>query len=287
MERKFFTSHNEYSLNPPHRVSYIEWGDHKNSKILTCVHGLSRNARDFDFIAQALQNEYRIICVDVVGRGESQRLENKAGYNYQTYVADILNLLDHLEISKTDWLGTSMGGIIGMLISSEYSELINKLILNDIGPYLPAEPLKRINKYVALLPAFDSRSLAEEVLRFNLQTFGISNPLHMQHMCDISIKEQKDGTFAFNYDPGIVSAPNPETEFNPVNLWHIWYKIKIDLPIFILRGKMSDVLLKDTALEMLNTKTNIKMEEFDRIGHAPALLDPHQINLIANWLKNG
>ena len=119
-----------------HRVAYTEWGDANNPRVLMCVHGLSRNGRDFDALAEAMQDRYRVICPDIVGRGESEWLQHSADYNYPQYLADMNALIARLNVSSVDWVGTSMGGLIGMMLAAQPGAPIQKLVMNDVGPYI-------------------------------------------------------------------------------------------------------------------------------------------------------
>ena len=151
-------SRNYRALGPHgfHRVHYTEWGDPDNPKVLICVHGLTRTGRDFDFLATALQYEYRVICPDVVGRGQSDWLSDKSDYTYPLYVNDMAMLLARIDADRIDWIGTSMGGLIGLFLASYPGSPIHKLVINDIGPRIPAAGLQRVAAYVGQVVAFDS-----------------------------------------------------------------------------------------------------------------------------------
>ena len=127
-----------------HRMAYWEWGDPANRDVLVCVHGLSRQGRDFDVLAQALVDRYRVVCPDVVGRGESDRLADPAGYQIPTYVADMVTLVARLDVEQVDWVGTSMGGLIGMALGGLPNTPIRKMVLNEVGPHIEPVALQRI-----------------------------------------------------------------------------------------------------------------------------------------------
>jgi len=265
-----------------HRLAYTEWGDTSNPNCVFCVHGLSRNSRDFDYLASALSTDYRVVCIDIVGRGKSQWLSDKSHYNYQTYVQDSLALLDHLGMDQVHWIGTSMGGIIAMLVAQQQAERINKLILNDIGFLIPAKSLKRIIEYVGNVAPFDDREHAIEALRVKLSTFGIKDPAHWQHIFDHGIVADKDGKSIFNYDPAIIQPVDPDVEIEDINLEPAWETVTC--PTLIIRGGMSDVLLAETAKTMESSRKNVTLMEFPNIGHAPMLMDEQQIAVIKDWL---
>lgn len=285
-----------------HIIFYCEWGDIKNKDIVVCVHGLSRNSRDFDYLARGLAEKYRVICIDIAGRGKSEWLSNKLGYDYETYVADVLDLLHSLGIKHVNWVGTSMGGIIGMIIASKHHKLIKKLVLNDIGPVISGQAIERILRYVGSSHAFKTKADAEKSLRERMSTFGVVKEEHWRHIAKHSIIRKLDGKYMFAYDPAIVPIPKllqklkfllvkivPSKKhaiFKRVDLHDIWEKITC--PILVLRGKESDILTKEVAEEMIESKKkSIKMVEFEGVGHAPMLMDEVQISVVKKWLAKG
>lgn len=269
------------------KFAFREFGDINNPRVVFCVHGLSRNARDFDRLATALSSRYRIICPDMAGRGESDWLDDKNGYNYITYISDIGSLLLHLKITQVDWVGTSMGGIIGMMIASQQPLLIKRMVINDIGSVVSAEGLKRILSFVGRKTVFDSRQEAMDALRFYLQPFGITLESDWEYMCDISFRQQPDGRYQFNYDPEItkpfkdaaIAANNVVTDIDLSMAWNM-----VQCPVLLLRGSESDILSAATAQSMLKRVQPTKLVEFPSVGHAPALLCPEQIKVITDWL---
>lgn len=268
-----------------HQIAYTEWGDSSNPKVLVCVHGLTRNSRDFDHLASALEQDYRVLCIDVAGRGKSEWLSNPTHYNYVTYVADILALLKHLEITQVDWVGTSMGGLIAMVLAAGYPDIIGKLVLNDIGPFIPALTLRRISRYVAVTPEFSDLEGVEKHLRTILAPFGIKQDAHWRHISEHSIIKKENGRLILAYDPAIASAfksPANNHEIVDIDLWAFWEKITAK--VLVLRGALSDALLAETAAKMTITGPRAKVVEFDGIGHAPALMEDDQIKVVKEWL---
>ncbi len=281
-----------------HILFYCEWGDPKNTNIVICVHGLSRNSRDFDYLAGELADKYRVICIDVVGRGKSEWLGDKSMYDYETYVADVIKLFDHLGISRINWVGTSMGGIIGMIVASRYPHIITKLVLNDIGPLIPGSAIERILSYVGSSYQFHNKIDAERALRTRLATFGINKEEHWKHLVKYSIIKKLNGKYIFTYDPEIVPTPKlvsklkgiftkiipgeKKSGFPDVNLYDIWNKITC--PILTLRGEKSDVLTEEVVEQMKTSKPNIEIVEFEGVGHAPMLMEEDQISVVKNWL---
>ena len=148
-----------------HRMVYYEWGERGNTKVLVCVHGLSRNGRDFDILAQALAGDYRVICPDVVGRGRSDWLRDPAGYTIPQYVADMMVLIARLDVETVHWLGTSMGGLIGMVLASLENTPVTRLLLNDVGPEISSASIRRIGEYIGRAPKFDTYDDAERYIR--------------------------------------------------------------------------------------------------------------------------
>lgn len=264
-----------------HHVSYVEWGDGANPEVLFCVHGLTRNSRDFDALAKVLSTRYRVICPDVVGRGKSDWLNDKSAYNYGTYIADMLALIESLSLKKLDWVGTSMGGLIGMTIAALHPGLIDKLVLNDIGPFVPAEALKRISKYVGKPPYFQDKAAAEAHMRVIFAPFGITDDGHWKHMVEHGVSECEGGKFRLSYDPAIAEVFAGK-EMQDVNLWGLWEKITART--LVLRGATSDILLPETARQMTMEGPKATLVEFTGVGHAPALMDDGQIAIINSWL---
>lgn len=268
-----------------YRIAFAEWGERENPRVLLCVHGLSRNGRDFDFFARALSREYRVICPDVVGRGMSDWPGVEGTYVYANYIADILELLAHLKVSQVDWVGTSMGGLIAMMTLPHFPSVVRKLVLNDVGPLVPGKSLERILKYVTDWPIFARAEEAEPLLRKKLSTFGIQGEAEWRHMLTHSVKQRADGSWVLAYDPHIVQVPSATAPVEDVNLWHLWEEIRV--PTLILRGGLSDVLLADTARAMVDTHPNASLITFEGVGHAPALMNEAQITVVRDWLLSG
>lgn len=276
------------------RLSYIHWGDESNENVLLCVHGLSRNAHDFDHLAKKLENNYRIIALDVAGRGGSQWLEKPSDYNYNIYSSDVLFLLKELGIRSVDWLGTSMGGIIAMLVGAQNPKLIKKLVLNDIGPFIPGIALDRIFQYVGAEYEFKTKEKAERVLKIRMATFGV-DAQDWPHILKHSIEETENGRFRFAYDKDIIKKPpllqrvivNIKTprrlfKMHDVNLWPFWNKL--DCPTLVLRGEKSDILPYSVMQEMAQKRNNIQTHEFAGVGHAPMLMNKEQLKVVGDWL---
>ncbi len=268
-----------------HKLAVYEWGNKEYARqTVFCVHGLTRNGRDFDFLASALASDYRVIAFDVAGRGKSEWLPDPADYNYATYVADTAYLINRLGLSNINYIGTSMGGIIGLMLANNFPGLIKSLTLNDIGCLVPAAGLKRITRYVGTTE-FESRAAAEAELRVRCAPYGIKDEDCWQDMFAHSIEEISGKGARLAYDPAIASnLSNPLVPITDVNLWVFWPKVAI-IPTLLLRGKNSDILTHETAIQMQQTHPDFRLLEIDNVGHAPALMDNEQIGAIRSLLE--
>jgi pimeloyl-ACP methyl ester carboxylesterase len=266
-----------------HRVAYTEWGDPASPRVLICAHGMTRCGRDFDSLAEALAERWRVVCPDMPGRGESEWLPVKADYTIPTYLAASMALIARLDVEQVDWLGTSMGGIIGMALAGLPGSPIRRLVVNDIGPVIPTDAIDRIAGYVGRDPHFASRSEAEAYLREMMAPFGIRRPQDWDHIVEVSTRPAEDGKIRLHYDPGIAEAFVRE-ELDNASCWPIWDAIRC--PVLILRGVTSDVLLHETAQEMTERGRRVTLREFADCGHAPALMEPEQIRAVGEWLES-
>ncbi len=264
-----------------HRVHYTEWGDPTNPKVLICAHGMTRTCRDFDFLAAALERDYRVICPDVVGRGESDWLDDKSDYTYPVYINDLAMLLARIDAERIDWVGTSMGGLIGIFLASYPRTPIHKLLVNDAGPRLPAAGLKRIADYVGRVIAFDSIEQMSDALRVFAAPFGKLTDERWRHMIVHSARRLEDGRYAMAYDPGIADVFKT-MELKDIDLWPVWDAIRC--PTLVLRGVYSDVLDHADAIAMTERGPKAQLIEFPGMGHAPALMSDDQIAVVRDWL---
>ncbi|MGK7942952.1 MAG: alpha/beta fold hydrolase [Microcystaceae cyanobacterium] len=269
--------------NETYEMAYWQWGDPNNDKVLVCVHGLTRNGRDFETLAPVLASDYRIICPDLVGRGESDWLTHAENYNNLHYVQDILTLLKHLEITQVDWLGTSMGGIIAMLLNFQSPSTIKRLILNDVGSFIPKDALQRIAKYLLIgdriLPDFTA---VEQHIRRNYTGFGQLSDAQWEQLAQNSVTLLPDGQYQLNYDPNIGYPLRDISKIQDIDLAALWQPL--NCPILLLHGNQSDLLLPATIKEMQSQKPKMNVVHFDQVGHAPALMDQIQIQTIKEWL---
>ena len=265
-----------------HRLSYVEWGGASHNRTAVCVHGLTRSGRDFDALSGALAGEgLRVACPDVVGRGRSDRLADPAGYGYPQYLADMNALIARLDAPQVDWVGTSMGGLIGMMLAAQPNTPLRRLVINDVGPFIPKASLARIGEYVGRDPRFGDLAAAEAYFREIHAPFGALTDADWRHLTEHSVSPAEGGGYRLAYDPAI-AHPFRDAEPQDVDLWALWDLIAI--PVLVIRGAESDLLLAETAAEMAARGPRAEVAEIQGCGHAPALMDDHQIALIRDWL---
>lgn len=264
-------------------MAYVEWGDPDNPRVLVCVHGLTRNARDFDDLARALSTHYRVVCPDVVGRGRSEWLKDPAGYGFPQYVSDMMVLLARLDVRNVHWFGTSMGGLIGMVLASQPDSPITRLVLNDVGPVITAESLQRIGEYVGKAPSFADLAEAEQYIRLVSAPFGNLTDAQWRHLTESSIRQGVDGRWVMCYDPAI-GEPFRQAYLAHQNfdLWPIYDAIRC--PTLVVRGAQSDLLSPETHAEMGRRGPKAQLVEIPEVGHAPMFLDEAQIRQAREFL---
>jgi pimeloyl-ACP methyl ester carboxylesterase len=266
-----------------HRMRYYDWGDAANRRVLICVHGLTRNGRDFDYLAHALERDYRVICPDVVGRGQSDWLPNKADYGYVQYLSDMTALIARVtddSAQPVDWLGTSMGGLLGIIMASVPGNPIRRLVVNDAGMLVPKTALERLKLYVGKDPRFPSLDALEQHVRRVSAPFGPLTDEQWRHLNVHGAKEYPDGAWGFRYDPAIAAVL--EGELQDVDLSKQWDAIKS--PTLLLRGAESDILMRETAEAMTQRGPQAQLVEFPGIGHAPMLMADEQVRVVRDFL---
>ena len=263
-------------------LSYTDWGAPDAARTIVCVHGLTRNGRDFDHLASVLQHHARVICPDMVGRGLSDPLGNAELYALPTYVGHMLQLLVKLELAMIDWVGTSMGGLIGMGVAASGTIPVRRLVLNDIGPFIPKAALGRINTYLGMDLRFPTLDQLEAHLREIHAGFGPLSDAEWRHLAEHSARRREDGSFGLNYDQRL-GEPMRRGPIEDLDLWPVWEQI--NCPVLVLRGKESDLLLAETAAEMTRRGPGAEVVEVDGTGHAPALMAKDQIEIVREWLE--
>jgi pimeloyl-ACP methyl ester carboxylesterase len=266
-----------------HRLHYYEWGDPANDQVVICVHGLTRNGRDFDDLARALSASYRVLCPDVVGRGRSAWLTEKQDYGYPVYCSDMALLIARSGAAQVNWVGTSMGGLIGMLLAAQPGSPLGKLVINDVGPFIPKASLDRIAAYVGKDPRYNSFEEFEQYIRVVSQPFGPLTDAQWHHLAQTNARQHADGRWGPIYDPALGLAF--QAKQSDVVLWPFWDQVRC--PTLLLRGRESDVLLKATADEMTRRGPHARLVEFPGIGHAPMLMAEDQIDVVREFLISG
>jgi pimeloyl-ACP methyl ester carboxylesterase len=268
-----------------HRMAYTEWGDPANPKVLVCVHGLTRQGRDFDTLAQAMAGEYRVVCPDVVGRGRSDWLADPMGYAIPNYVADMVTLLARLNANEVHWVGTSMGGLIGMGLASLPQSPVAKLVLNDVGPKIEYDSLVRIGQYLGAPVRWNTLEEAADALWAISSSFGP----HSREQWLALTKPQlaADGAgYKLHYDPAIAVAFRAITpELAAAGEAAAWYGYdRMTCPTLLVRGADSDLLSAPTAREMTQRGPKARLHEFAGVGHAPTLMQPDQVAVVREFL---
>jgi pimeloyl-ACP methyl ester carboxylesterase len=266
-----------------HRMHYYDWGDPENSRVVICVHGLTRNGRDFDFLAQALSRDFRIVCPDVAGRGRSDWLESKQDYGYAQYMADMTALLARVTAGAEKtiyWVGTSMGGLLGIIMAAMPKNPIRKLVVNDAGMLVPKAALERLALYVGKDPRFATLDALEAHVRHISAPFGALSDEQWRHLTVHSAKQHAEGTWGFRYDPAIANAFSGE--LNDIDLSAYWDAVRC--PTLLLRGADSDILLRATAEAMTQRGPKVTLVEFQAVGHAPMLMLDEQITAVRDFL---
>lgn len=262
-----------------HRLHLTEWGDIANPRVLICAHGLTRCGRDFDTLARKLAADYRIFCPDTVGRGESDWLANKSGYDYAQYMADAAVVLAHTGAREVHWIGTSMGGILGMVLAALPRSPITRLVVNDVGFHIPKASLERIGAYLGQSPAFQSLDEVIAAVR-KVSPFGNLSEMQWRDYTVPLVKQGEDGLWRFRYDPGIGETFRQAAQTD-IDLSAYWQAIRC--PVLLTRGAESDLLLHST-FESMCAKPGVRGIEFPNVGHAPMFHNDEQIDAVREFL---
>jgi pimeloyl-ACP methyl ester carboxylesterase len=270
-----------------HEVAYVEWGPVDADHAVICVHGLTRQGRDFDYLAHELASQgRRIVCPDLVGRGRSGWLRDPADYTVLQYCSDMNALVARTGARSVDWVGTSLGGLIGIVLAGLPDSPIRRLVINDIGPIVPSNALQRIGRYVADMPeTFATLDAAERYLREVLSPFGEVADEHWAHLTRHSVrKDSEQDRYVTLCDPAILQALRAPS--NPgAHLWAYWDAI--DRPILVVRGRDSDFLPSYLSNEMVRRNPNTIVHDVPGCGHAPTLMPRDQVEAVAAFLTSG
>lgn len=278
-----------------HRMAYWAWGDPAAQHTVVCAHGLTRQGRDFDVLAQALVAQakapLRVVCPDVVGRGMSDWLADPQAYAVPTYAADMLALLADLKPTTLDWVGTSMGGLIGLAVSVHAPSVgarVRRLVLNDVGPVLEWRSLQRIGAYLGRVMHFDSLQQAADALWSISSSFGPHTPAQWLALTQHMVKPDPQGGVRLHYDPALAVPFQAITQDMAMQgeaaIWALYDAITA--PTLLLRGADSDLLSRETAAQMTQRGPRAQLREFAGVGHAPTLIAPDQLDVVSTFLLN-
>jgi pimeloyl-ACP methyl ester carboxylesterase len=268
-----------------HRIAYREWGDPRNREVLVCAHGLTRSGRDFDDLARALSGRFRVVCPDAAGRGDSDRLADPMLYVIAQYVGDMVTLIARLDVETVSWVGTSLGGLIGMALAAQTGTPVQRLVLNDAGPVVSHAALERIATYVGLTPRFASIEKAEEYVRAISAPFGPHSAAQWRHLTECWVRKDADGGYLPHYDPRIAEPFLAQMPEKDMELWPVYDAVRC--PTLVLRGERSDLLSRETAAQMAQRGPKATVVEIAGVGHAPTLMHPEQIAIVREFLFQG
>lgn len=296
MQTKYYQSLSNEGF---HRIAYSEFGTRGEQPPIVCVHGLTRNRRDFDPLASHLANHDRhVFCPDIAGRGDSDWFQDAQNYGQAQYLKDMATLIARIDCEQLDWIGTSMGGIMGMMLAAQKNSPIRKLVMNDIGPEMPLTAIKsRKRNYKGKTPVFESRAIALKYFKKVYADFGELTTEEWESITNSSIKE-KDGKFVLRVDANVINRPplgkfllklltQPKVAlqgicFN-IDWWSLWDNIQC--PVLVIHGEKSDLLLSSTIDKMQATHNSVECLRVPNVGHAPSLFDKNHQEYICNWLR--
>ena len=269
------------------QMGYTAWGSDEAERTVICVHGLTRNSRDFDFLARRLATlGMRVVAPDLPGRGRSAPVAHAEDYGTPLYLAVMGALVAHLGVSEIDWIGTSLGGHIGMELAARSGSPIRRLVLNDFGARVPAAALLRIAGYLRNTPRLRTLTEVENYLREIYAPFGRLSDAQWRHIAQHSVIEENGQQLRLNYDPKIVTQFSRPMLLD-VTLWRVWGQVACS--VLILHGENSDLLLPETVVEMKSRglaadQGRVQSIEIPNCGHAPALMADEQVRLVEDFL---
>jgi pimeloyl-ACP methyl ester carboxylesterase len=268
-----------------HRMAYLEWGDPRNPNVVVCVHGLTRSARDFDALARRLCDQFRVVCPDVVGRGDSDWLADPMHYVLPQYLADMVTLLARLDVARVHWVGTSMGGLIGMFLAGQKAAPVAKLVLNDAGPVVTKASLERIATYVGVAPTLRSIEEAEAMVRAISQPFGAHTDAEWRVLTENYVRKNAEGSYRLHYDPRLGEPFRAHLPEKDLEFWEVYDAIRC--PTLVIRGAESDLLTRATCEQMMARGPKAARVEIAGVGHAPTLMHDEQIDIVRDFLVAG
>jgi pimeloyl-ACP methyl ester carboxylesterase len=268
-----------------HRMAYLEWGDPRNPHVVVCVHGLARSAHDFDALARSLSGQFRVVCPDVVGRGDSDWLSDPLHYVLPQYLADMVTLIARLDVARVSWVGTSMGGLIGMFLAAQKATPVGRLILNDAGPVVTRASLERIASYVGIVPTLRSIEEAEAMVRALSQPFGPHTDAEWRFLTENYVRKNADGSYRLHYDPRLGEPFRAQLPEKDLEFWEVYDTIRC--PTLVIRGAESDLLTRATCVQMTTRGPKAALAEIPGVGHAPTLMHDDQIDIVRAFLLAG
>jgi len=272
------------SLSPHgfHRVVWYEWGAPAAREVVVCVHGVTRNGRDFDVLGEALASTHRVLAVDMPGRGRSDWLRDPQDYAFATYLTTLTALIAASGADEVALVGTSMGGLLGMALAAQPGTPVTRLVVNDVGPVIEPDALARISAYVGADPVFARYEELESYVREIAAPFGPLTDAQWAHVVRTNARQDQDGRWRPGYDPGIAVPFRAQAAAMP-ELWPMWDAIRC--PTLVLRGAQSDLLGEATALAMTRRGPRARLIQIAGVGHAPMLMADDQVAAVAGFLR--
>ena len=265
-----------------HELHALEWGRRDSGRVVVCAHGYSGNARDFDFLARELATRSRVICPDVAGRGESAWLASPLEYHFPQFLADFRSMLIHFDVQEVDWIGTSMGGLLGMMLAAQPGSPIRSLVMNDVGAFLPTEALTRIGRNLQAPGRFASQAELTEHIRRTHQDWGDLTESQVKHLAKHASRAV-DGGYRLHFDPQIARVVRPMPFAPGLFFWDAWYRVRC--PVLLVRGEHSEVFPHSVAQTMLDVKPLAELVEIEGAGHAPGLMSTAEIAIVREFVE--
>ncbi|HSN20810.1 MAG TPA: alpha/beta hydrolase [Usitatibacter sp.] len=264
-----------------HRLHAVEWGRRRERRVIVCAHGYSGNGRDFDFLAQRLAREAHVVCPDLAGRGRSAWLPTPLAYHFPQFFSDLRALIDELGVDGVEWVGTSMGGLLGLVLAAEPRSPVRRLVLNDVGAFVPADALVAIGRNLRAPKRFASLDALEDHLRRTHRDWGPITDGQWRHLVRHGSRPVAGG-YALHYDPQIASLVQPVPFAPGLSFWSAWHRVRC--PVLVVRGERSSILPPAILDTMLAVKPQIEVVEVAGTGHAPSLMEARQIEVVAEFL---
>ena len=255
--------------------------------MVVCAHGYSGNARDFDYLAARIAPEARVVCIDFPGRGDSQWLASPLEYNLLQFASDARALVKRLGVREVDWVGTSMGGLVGMLLASRPDSPIRRLVMNDVGAYLPMDALRAIGRHLDAPESFPSLEAVEKHLRRTRRDWGRIGETQWAAMARHQARPLKPGSseYRLHFDPRIARLVRPIPFAPGLSFWDAWYRVGCET--LLLRGEYSEVFPEDVAQTMLTVRPQARLAVVRRCGHAPSLMNEEHAAMVRGFLQDG